>query len=580
MEMKEKNNNNYHGIWKKFISMLYHSKLPYGWMAASLALALVARYFSLKQPEYLAGIIDGNYEMSFVMTMVGITTVQCLTTMVSNYIKNIAIARVDRNMQRTTVRKIMSLPVSKLEEGNPRELISRVTTDTTQVSTLMLNLVVAEIPRLYYMLTAVYTLYVGYNQKLALSTLFTIPVTIAGSFIAGKLVFGKADQVQTQISVLTGSLAEKVYNLPIIKSYNQENNESESGNKLLDKLVTIKRKKAWAEQINTTMASIVSFLPQLFIVIVGARLILKGEITVGIFIAFYQFATTFCTYVTEHMTLWAQVKTAQGATYRLANIMELEEEKKDGSETTVSGNIVFENVSFEYGDKKVLDNVSFTVKMGEQTALVGYSGCGKTTTLNLIEQFYRPSSGTIKIGGKDIQDWSIHSYRNAFTYLSQNAPAVSGTIRQAVTYGMKQSFTDEEIYAALEKACAAEFVEKLGGLDYQVGTSAEKLSGGQRQKLSLARAFLSQTEYMLLDEATSALDTMSTIKVQKEINRKMAGKTVLMVAHNVKTITDADKIIVFNEGRILAEGTHLELMNSCSFYRELVNSQTEEVQTA
>lgn len=577
MKVKSKPKKQYREIWKKLILMLRNAKLPYGWMAISLGLALIANYFALKQPEYLAEIIGGNYEMAFVLTMIGITVLQILTTMISNYIKNITIAKVDRNMQRSAIRKIMKLPVSELESGDPREMISRVTTDTTQVSTLLLNLAVSELPRLYYMITAVYTLYFEYNHKLAFSTLITIPVTIIGSFIAGRLVFGKADQVQTQIASLTGSLAEKIFNLSIIKSYNQEEAEGSKGNAILEKLAKIKRKKAWAEQINTTMASIVSFLPQLFIVIVGANLMLKGEITVAIFIAFYQFATKFCTYVTEHMTLWAGIKTAQGATYRLAGIMEMEEEKGIGEETLPTGDIVFDHVSFRYGDKLVLDDVSFTAKQGECTAFVGYSGCGKTTTLNLIEQFYRPGSGTITVGGKNIQDWSIPSYRSAFTYVSQNAPAVSGTIRQVVTYGLKNQYTDEEIFAALDKACATELVEKLGGLDYQVGTSAEKLSGGQRQKLSLARVFLDSRDYLLLDEATSALDTMSTMKVQKALHSEMTGKTVLMVAHNIPTITDADKIIVFHEGKIIAEGTHKELMANCPFYVELANSQIEEV---
>lgn len=568
------------GVWRKFFSMLYKARLPYGWIAVSLALALAASALSLKQPQYVSGIVAGNYAMDFIMAMVAVTLAQFLTNMVSNYIKNVTIAKVNKNMQRMSLKKVLSIPVSEVEQGNSRELISRVTTDTTLVSTLMLSLAVTEIPRIYYMVTAVVILYRDYDPRLALSTLCTIPLTVIGALVTGAMIFTRSAAVQEKIAVLTGRLAEKVINLPIIKSYHTEKKEEDAGDRLLDELKRAKKRKAWSEQINTTLASIVAFLPELCIVLIGASLMVRKEITVAMFIAFYQYAKTFCTYVTAHMTLWIEIKTAQGATLRLAEIMELKDEPAEGIREAVKGDIIFDHVSFRYDEKKILDDISFTIKDGETTALVGYSGCGKTTILNLVERFYEPDEGTISIGGKNIQDWSMGAYRNHLTYVSQNAPAVNGTIREVVSYGCGESVSDKEIYEALEKACAVQMVEKLGGLDYQVGTNAERLSGGQRQKLSLARAFLGECRYMLLDEATSALDMESTRNVQNALNAKMAGKTMIIVAHDISTITGADRIIVFDKGRILAEGTHDELLGNCPFYEELYHMQSTEVKTA
>ena len=179
------------------------------------------------------------------------------------------------------------------------------------------------------------------------------------------------------------------------------------------------------------------------------------------------------------------------------------------------------------------------------------------------------------MGGAPVTDYDLTSYRKLFTYVPQNAPGFSGSVRDILTYGRNSEVSDESLWDALEKTDAAAFVKLLGGLDYEVGNRAEKLSGGQKQKLSLARAMLSETDIMLLDEATSALDIVATEKIQKVLDAKMKGKTMILVAHNISTVTNADKIIVFDEGKVLAEGTHETLLNTCSLYKELAMLQKE-----
>lgn len=287
---------------------------------------------------------------------------------------------------------------------------------------------------------------------------------------------------------------------------------------------------------------------------------------------FYQYSGTFIGYVTAHLALWVTVKNAQGATFRLAAILELDDESETREEAIPDGDIVFKNVSFSYGENKVLDDVSFTIPKGKKTAFVGHSGSGKSTALNLIEAFYRPDAGEITMNGVNINEYDPQNYRGLFTYVPQNAPGFSGSIRELLTYGHQEPISDEVLHEVLRQADVLETVRILGGLDYDVGTNASKLSGGQKQKLSIARALLSDTQYMLLDEATSALDVNATVKLQKELDSKTEGKTQILVAHNMATIQNADKIILFSEGRIAAEGTYDELMAGSELFRELANA--------
>lgn len=553
--------------------MLKTANLPYAWMAVSLALALASNWLALKQPEYIAQIAAGRYEVAFVVTMLLITLAQSVSGLASNFLKNITLARIDRNMERTATRKVMSIPVSTLEQQDPQALISRITTDTTMISTFLMDLVISEPARLYYLISAFVILFKDYNPTLAFSVLLTIPLTFLGSFIGGRLMFGKADKVQTEIAGLTARLSEKIVNLPLIKSYTTEEMESHEGSRLLDGLLKAKEKKAWIELVNTTLRSALAKLPDIFVIFVGAAMILNGQITVAIFVGFYLYSNKCCTYVDNHIALWISMKTAQGATFRLSEIMTEKEESQTGISDRLQGDIRFDHVSFSYGDKKVLDDVSFSINDGTITALVGYSGCGKTTALNLIERFYEPASGTVSIGGRSIQDWATTPYRENIFYLSQNAPALDGTIKEAITFGLEKEYTDDQLWSAVDKAGARAIVEKLGGLNYRVGTSGTKLSGGQKQKLSLVRAFLSEHKYMILDEPTSALDIEAARDVQQALFQQSKGKTVLVVSHSASLIREADMILVFKDGKVHAQGTHAELSKSCQFYQELLRAQ-------
>ena len=406
--------------------------------------------------------------------------------------------------------------------------------------------------------------------------LLSIPVTFFISWIVGVFTFGKADVAQTAISKLTAKIGEKVNNMPIIKSYNNQEYEAESGDKVIKDLERALKKKAFITRIGEGMKIVSTLIPTTTVVGIGAVMVLTGKVETAAFVAYYSLAGTFIGYVVAHLPLWVLVKNSQGATYRLSKILELPDERTVETKQGKTGDIEFKDVTKKFGDHMVLDHVSFTIEEGKKTAFVGFSGSGKSTALNLIEQFYHPDSGEIRMGGAPVSDYDITSYRKMFSYVPQNAPGFSGSIRDILTYGQSDEISDAVLWEALEKADANSFVKLLGGLDYEVGNRAEKLSGGQKQKLSMARAMLSETDIMLLDEATSALDIVATEKIQSALDEKMRGKTMVLVAHNISTVMNADKILVFDEGKVIAEGTHKTLLETCSLYQELASLKKEE----
>ena len=558
----------YWGVWKSFFQMLYKSKLPYGLMILTLLISMLNSWVGLQLPDMVASLVNsvtyGGMMSIFFMGMASL--VLAIGALIS---KTYAQILIDRNMQCMMADKIFYLKMSDIEKRDPREMVSRVTTDTKLLSVLLLTITVDELPRLYYMVGALVKIYKNYNTTLGTVMLLSIPVTLLGSWIVGKLTFGKSEALQAAISRLTARIGEKVNNMSVIKSYNSQEKEGDSGEQVIRDLETNLRKKAVIDRVGATATTLVTLIPTVAVISVGAALVLSGDVETAAFVAYYGLAGTFISHVVAHMTLWISIKNAQGATWRISQILKQPDELVEETHTGKGGSIEFVDVCKSFGENKVLDHVSFTLEEGKKTALVGYSGSGKSTVLNLLEQFYRPDSGKILMGGTPVTEWDIQSYRSQFTYVPQNAPGFSGTIRDLLSYGKAETPSDEELWKVMDQVGARAFVELLGGLDYEVGNNAEKLSGGQKQKLCIARALMKPKEIMLLDEATSALDVKATEQIQDILDQTMLGKTMILVAHNLATVKNADKIIVFDEGHIIAEGTHQQLMEGCAHYREL-----------
>ena len=236
-----------------------------------------------------------------------------------------------------------------------------------------------------------------------------------------------------------------------------------------------------------------------------------------------------------------------------------------------------DDISFRYEEQEVLKHVSFTIPKGRVTAIVGPSGAGKTTLLSLLERLYTPDGGEIRFGSTPVERIHLDQWRGATGYIQQASPLLSGTIRDNIAYGLNRPATEDEVVKAARMANAYDFIMKLpDGFDTQVGAMGGKLSGGQRQRIAIARMIIKNPDYLLLDEATSALDAENETEVQAALTAMMAGRTAVVVAHNLRTVVNADQIIVMNQGRVQAVGTHKSLYGSSELYTKYFDLQFAE----
>ena len=562
-------------VWKDYFSMLFKAGLPWILMAVCFGLSMLTAIMSLELANQItvvskdyANIRDAVPEL---WKIIGILVLGIVSSVAGKHLQGIVAAQVDRNVEKYAVSKIFYLKTKDLEENDSRSFITRLTDDTCKNSPFLIELAINEIPRIYYIIAAIIAVRKLGQPILTASMFLLIPSIVILSLISGKITFSNRNKVQTRLAAVTAKLAEKIDDIELIKSYSTEEKEIEAGNEILDELGKVRKEGALVDHINKFIKNMIWFIDIAIMVIPPTLLMFKGVIDRAGYYAYVLIVSRFETYVREHLILWLYLKEAQGATRRLSAVLNMENEMTvSADERFTAGDIEFRNVSFAYGEENVLDDVSFLIRKGTKTGIVGLSGSGKSTLLNLIEKFYEPDEGMILVGNTDISKLDYTSYRSHFAYLPQNAPCLDCSVREMLNYSCEKGYSDEELLQALKDVMLYDDIMELGGLDYKLGHNGENLSGGQRQKLGIARMLLSDCEYVLLDEATSALDPEATVMIQKKIDEKCQGKTLIVVAHDLSTIANADQVLVFDKGKLLAQGTHEELKKKLPLYAQLV----------
>jgi ATP-binding cassette subfamily B protein AbcA/BmrA len=335
-------------------------------------------------------------------------------------------------------------------------------------------------------------------------------------------------------------------------------------------------------RVQALMAPIISFVMLLLLVVLfgyGGVQVSSGAISAGQLVAFMLYLFQIVLPLTQIAQFMTQAQKAKGATETILNVLNYEEENPEGEDSVAHGiePICVEQVTFGYKDgEPILQDVSFTMEEGKTTAIVGPSGSGKTTLFSLLERFYQPASGAIRLGGEDIAKFSLPAWRSGIGYVSQESPLLSGTIRDNITYGLEREVKQEELERAARMAYADAFIQELpDGYDTEVGERGIKLSGGQRQRIAIARALLRNPGILMLDEATSSLDSKSEAVVQQALNNLMRGRTTLVIAHRLSTVIDADKIVFLDKGKVTGIGSHQELLKGHTMYRQFAEHQLQ-----
>lgn len=564
-------------VWKPFFIMLKSVRLPWLWLIAVLLLDLFGAYLTLLFPDTTASIFAGDIRIATIMRMVIILFLQALLSGLISLVSTVTSSKIDLSFQKLMLKKVMRLPIPFYDKNMADRLISRTTQDTTNISQFLISYILY-IPSAIYSLIGVYNILMGYDWHLVMLLGLMIPTMLLLSYINGKLNFKWNDRLQTRLAELSGSLAESLQNIPLMKVFAQEKRETAKGHAAIEELFKTKKKFTAVFNGMSIVGSANSQLGTLISIVGGVLLIHKGYITIDVWIAFYMYQMTALAAIKFFPSLWEAAKTAQGASHRVSEVVAEPSEARGGSLnlSNAQGDFAFENVSFSYEEgHEILRDLSFTIPQGKTTAIIGRSGEGKSTIFGLMERFYQPTAGKITVAGQDISQYDLSQWRRSIGYVSQNNALLSGTVRDNILYGIERPVSEEEIIQAAKDANAYEFIQELeNGFDTQVGISGSKLSGGQRQRICIARELLKNPQLLLLDEATSSLDMEAEYQVTQAIERLRKGRTILVVSHRLSAVLDADQIVYLDNHSVSAVGTHGELMKNNSSYASLVNAHT------
>ena len=470
--------------------------------------------------------------------------------------------------------KLLRLPKSYFDKNTTGETLSKLTFDVEQISAAASTIWLEFIKSSFTVI--ILTGYLFYKSfLLSLSLIVLLPlVYLAVRFSTSRIRKGSA-RVQESMGKMTHLLDENISGNDLIKIYQAQETET---NKFFSIINTIRQQRFKVDMaggLNTSIVNALIGLSLAFVVYFSSTYLVMSA---GDFLAYF---TAMGMLVKPAKTLININKPLQQAIVAGKSVFSLIDESPESNPSknpihSISGEICFDNVSFSYGNEKPsLANINLTIKKGETIALVGSTGSGKTTMVNLLTRFYNPSSGQILINGQDIVSYELESYRSNFSYVDQNVRLFNDTISGNIAFGQKESMSMDLIRNAAKVSNSIEFIEKLDKtFDSDIGEDGVTLSGGQRQRLSIARAIAKDSPILILDEATSALDSATEKLVQSAINKMQQDRTTIIIAHRLTTIQNADRIIVLKNGEIIEQGTHLELIKNAGEYSKLHQQQT------
>lgn len=559
------------GLWRKFFHLVRLAKIPYIGLAIYFAISLSTVYVAVQLPQVESDVFTGNASVENIAWVIAVELLMNLVGMVMIVSMGIIGGRIDRNFRNAIWQKILRLEPKYFDNISANTLLSRMTDDAESMKNFI-TMILSEITGITTTIATI-TAMSTMNKGLAVMMAIFIPVFVIFGFVVGRIKMRVGNNVKFKMAELTDYLSGQLARITVIKSFNRESYEQERGEIAISDYYIAQRKEQVTEFLQSTVASVIHIVPNVVLLLVGIYMLETNALTPAGWIVFYAYANQIFSFFSEKTNLWIDIKTFQGHMNRLSELFSAPEEgMKSYIEDEVSpGDIVFDNVSFSYDEQEILNKASIIFPKDEFTAILGPSGTGKTTILKLIERIYEPTEGKILQNGHEIGDYELENWRKQFAYVKQDTPMISGTIRDNILYGVEEVVTDEQIMSAAKEVRADAFIMDCpGGLDYEVGQFGDKLSGGQKQKISILRAFLQNREYILLDEPTASLDVISVREVLDSIKQLIGKRTIIMVAHDDKLVRDASHVIVVEDEAQVYEGTVEEALKGSVFFREIV----------
>ncbi|MCQ2462991.1 MAG: ABC transporter ATP-binding protein/permease, partial [Clostridia bacterium] len=574
---------------KKMLGLLSENK---GRVALVIVVSIISTVLSIVGPVYLGDIIDTITELisvklkgqsldftaikSILLTILAIYT----ASSVSSFLQHYFMAGLNRNliyrMRSMLNKKLSSLPLKYFDTHTKGDILSRVTNDIDNIQNTFQN-------NLIQVITSVVSVVGVFAIMLYISPLMTLISVVSLPFgLAIALVILKASRKYFRenwktMGDLNGHIEEMYTGHKIVKVFGHTRQACEEFTEINDELCEIGRKAQFLSGILMPIVNFTSNIGYVLICVFGGLFVSQGKMSLGDVTVFIVYSKLFMQPLVDISNIANNLQSSLASAERVFEVLEQESEPEDRNDALLpegAKNVKIENVSFRYIEEKpLIESLNLTVEPGQLVALVGPTGAGKTTIVNLLMRFYDINSGSIKIGGTDIRDIPRNDLRKTFGMVLQDTWLFEGSIKDNIAYGRPDA-TDEEIKNAAKAARAHHFITTLSdGYDTVLEEGAGNISQGQRQLLTIARAILADPEILILDEATSSVDTRTEVLIQKAMKTLMQGRTNFVIAHRLSTIRDADVILVMNNGSIVECGTHNSLIEKNGFYRELYEAQ-------
>ncbi|SHH31986.1 ABC transporter ATP-binding protein [Thermosipho atlanticus] len=485
--------------------------------------------------------------------------------------------KVVKRLRTEVMDKLTKLPLKFYDSRTHGEILSRITNDVDLISNT-LNQSLTQFVTSLVTIVGVIIMMLTISPLLTLVTVGILPLSILIISFIVKRSQKYFKMQQMSIGKVNGHVEEMFAGLVVVKAYNREEESIEKFEKHNNNLYNAAWRAQFISGITMPLMRFVSNLGYVIVAVVGGIMVTKRTIELGDVQAFIQYSNQFSQPIAQVANIMNMIQSTIAAAERVFEILDEEEELPDPEDAIeiqeVKGNVKFENVYFSYRtDKKLIEDLNIEVKSGQTVAIVGPTGAGKTTLVNLLMRFYEIQGGKITIDGIDIRRIKRENLRKIFGMVLQDTWLFNGTIEENIAYG-KENASREEVIEAAKRAHAHHFIMALpGGYDAVINEEASNISQGEKQLITIARAFIADPDILILDEATSNVDTLTERYIQKAMKNLMHSRTNFVIAHRLSTIVDADIILVMNEGQIIEKGTHKELMEKNGFYAELYKSQ-------
>jgi len=572
----------------KQIKKLYKYVAPYWKQMALAAISLtIWSLISLAMPyaaRYLVDSVFVSYSSTelnrITLILICLFLFQAIVGYGQNYLLHFLGQRVIADLRLSIQQHLLYLPLRFFKESRVGEIVSRVTNDVTTLQVVLTETPIAMLRQVVTIVGGI-TLMAIMNWKLTLMIFAIVPPIIILAIFFGRKVERLSTLIQDRLATAISALEESISGIRIVKSFTQERYEEKRFKDRIEKTFDTTMDRTRMRAAFIPLVSLLGFAAVTGIMWIGGQFVLNKTLTPGELVAFLFYMVMVAAPLGEFAGVYTQVREAIGAASRIFEIMEAPSEPVQSEEAKpipkINGEVHFHHVSFGYeSDSLVLENINLTVYPSEVIALVGPSGVGKTTLVNLIPRFFDPSEGYIEIDGHRIADVTMKSLRSQIGLVPQETFLFGGTIAENIAYGNPEA-PRADIIEAAKAAYANGFIEGMPNeYETEVGERGVKLSAGQRQRIAIARALLKDPRILILDEATSALDTESEQMVQKALEVLMKNRTTFVIAHRLSTIKNADRILVLEEGKIVEQGSHETLMTKEGLYHRLWKLQFRE----